>query len=183
LSTLEIAAVVLIVGIRGLVPLTLLRWPFWGALACIVGDISDSTVQDVLGVNVLGGGYHGFDKAFDTYYLAFEAAIAWKRWDDGIARSAASALFTVRLIAAVAFEITGMRPLFLVGANVFENFYLYIAGRREIDASYRVTTRRNLLFIIALVAMPKLMQEYVMHFREAQTWHFVTRHILMPWKR
>ena len=66
MSGVELLALVLIIAIRGLVPLLLLRWPFWGALACIVADVSDSAIQDLFGVNVLGGAYHGFDKAFDT---------------------------------------------------------------------------------------------------------------------
>jgi hypothetical protein len=33
---------------------------------------------------------------------------------------------------------------------------------------------------LVLVGAPKLLQEYVMHYRRAQTWHFVTRRILTP---
>lgn len=181
MSETEAVALIAIIAVRGLAPLTLLRWPFWGAFACVVGDIADSAIQDLLGVDVLGGSYHLFDKAFDTYYLGFEATIAWRRWDDALARNAAAALFALRLTAAIAFEITGVRALFLVGANVFENLYIYVAGRREIDPEFRIRTHRELAVTLALVAAPKLLQEYVMHYRQAQTWHFVTRHVLRPW--
>jgi hypothetical protein len=177
----ELLALVLIIAIRGLVPLLLLRWPFWGALACIVADVSDSAIQDLMGVNILGGAYHSFDKAFDIYYLSIEAWLACWRWADPLARPAALALFLVRLTAAVAFELTHVRALFLIGANVFENFYLYIAARLEIDPAYRVKDRAQLALILVLVGAPKLLQEYVMHYREAQTWRFVTRRILTPW--
>jgi hypothetical protein len=179
-SGAELAALMLIISIRGLVPLLLLRWPFWGALACIIADASDSAIQDLMGVDVLGGAYHSVDKAFDTYYLSFEAWLAWWRWADPLARPAALALFLVRLSAAVAFEVTHVRALFLIGANVFENFYLYMAGRLEIDPAYRVKDRAQLALILVLVGAPKLLQEYVMHYRQAQTWHFVTRRILAP---
>ena len=179
-SGAELVALMLIILIRGLVPLLLLRWPFWGALACIVADVSDSAIQDLMGVDVLGGAYHGVDKAFDTYYLSFEAWLAWRRWADPLARPAALALFLVRLTAAVAFEVTHVRALFLIGANVFENFYLYMAGRIEIDPAYRIKDRAQLALILVLVGAPKLLQEYVMHYRQAQTWHFVTRRILTP---
>jgi hypothetical protein len=163
------------------VPFTLLRWPFWGAVLCIAGDIFDSTIEDLLGANPLGGAYHEVDKAFDTYYLTFEAHIVWRRWTDTLARPTALLLFGIRLAAAIAFEVTHVRELFLFGANVFENFYLYIAGRLELDRAYRVTNKAQLFAIVVLVGLPKLLQEYVMHFREAQTWHFVTRHILKWW--
>ena len=177
----EWIALMLIIGIRGLVPFTLLRWPFCGALLCIAGDASDSAIQDLMGVDVLGGSYHSFDKAFDIYYLSFEAWLAWFRWPDPLARPAAMALFLARLTAAVAFEVTHVRALFLVGANVFENFYVYTAGRLEIDPAYRIKDRAQLALILVLVGAPKLLQEYVMHYREAQTWRFVTRRILTPW--
>ena len=180
-SGAELVALTLIIIIRGLVPLLLLRWPFWGALACIVGDAFDSAIQDLMGVDVFGDAYHGVDKAFDTYYLSFEAWLAWRRWAAPLARPAALALFLVRLTAAVAFEVTHVRALFLAGANVFENFYVYMAGRLEIDPAYRVKDRAQLALIVVLVGAPKLLQEYVMHYRQAQTWHFVTRRILTPW--
>jgi hypothetical protein len=177
----ETAAVVLIVAVRGLVPFTVLRWPFWGGVLCIAGDVFDSAIEDLLGVDPLGGAYHRVDKAFDAYYLSFEAYVVWHLWTDSLARTTALILFAARFAAVVAFEITHARALFLLGANVFENFYLYIAGRLEIDPTHRLASRRQLLVILAFVGLPKLLQEYVMHFREAQTWHFVTRHILKRW--
>ena len=181
MSGAELVVLMLIIGIRGFVPLLLLRSPFWGALACIVADVSDSAIQDLMGVDVLGGAYHSVDKAFDTYYLSIEMWLAWWRWTDPLARPAALALFLVRLTAAVAFEVTHARELFLIGANVFENFYLYMAARLEIDSAYRVKDRAQLALILLLVGAPKLLQEYVMHYRQAQTWNFVTRRILSPW--
>jgi hypothetical protein len=180
-ATAEISGLLLIIAIRGLAPLLLLRWPFWGALVCIVADVSDSAIQDLLGVDILGGSYHRVDKAFDTYYLSFEAWIAWSRWSDALARPAALVLYGARLAAVVAFELTGVRALFLAGANVFENFYLYMAARLEIDQSYRIRDRAQLALVLLIVGAPKLLQEYVMHYRESQTWDFVTKRILTPW--
>lgn len=179
MSVADLVAVALIVAVRGLVPLLLLRWPFWGALACMAGDAFDSAIQDALGSHVLRPWYHDVDKAFDTYYLGFEAWIVHRRWTDPLARTAALALFAVRLGAAVLYEITGVRALFFFGANVFENFYIFVAGCLQIDASYRIRSVRALAVILAITGAPKVLQEYVMHYRESQTWEFVKRNILM----
>ena len=71
-----------------------------------------------------------------------------------------------------------MRAFFLLGANIFETFYIYVAGRRELDRDYRIKNVRRLLLILLFAAVPKLLQEYVMHYRESQTWRFVRTHIL-----
>jgi hypothetical protein len=149
-SVADLVAVTLIVAVRGLVPLLLLRWPFWGALACMAGDAFDSAIQDALGSHVLRPWYHDVDKAFDTYYLGFEAWIVHRRLTDPLARTAALALFAVRLGAAVLYEITGVRALFFFGANVFENF-IFVAGCLQIDASYRIRVR-GLAAILAIAA-------------------------------
>ena len=174
----DIAALALIVTVRGLVPLLVLRWPFWGALLCIAGDGFDTFVIDLLRTDVFEGHYHTVDKVFDTYYLTVEAWVVWRRWDDALARRPGLALYLLRLGGVVLFEVTQIRQFFFVGANIFENFYISIAGRLEMDAGYRVKNVRRLALILLFVGVPKLLQEYVMHYRESQTWRFVRTHIL-----
>lgn len=175
----EAAVFVLIAVVRLGVPLAIYRWPFWAALASIAADSFDSIVQDALGVHPLEGHYHNFDKAYDIYYLAIEATIVW-RWVDPLARITALVFFTLRLVAVGLFEITNDRWLFFaVGPNVFENFYLFIAGMLTIDAAYRIRSVPHLVGIVLLVGIPKIFQEYVMHYREAATWHFVKENVLL----
>src|SRR3712207_3610564 len=116
----DIAAVLLIVAVRGLVPLLLLRWPFWGALLCIAGDAFDTFTIDITGTDVFEGHYHTVDKVFDTYYLTVEAWIVWRRWADPLARRTGLALYALRLAGAIGFELTQIRQFFFVGANIFE---------------------------------------------------------------
>jgi hypothetical protein len=170
-------ALVLILIVRGLVPLLVLRWPFWGALLCIAGDGFDTVVLDVLGPGVIEGRYHTFDKVFDTYYLSIEAWVVFRRWTDRLARRTALTLYLLRFTAVLLFEVTQVRQLFFLGANIFENFYIYVAGRLEIDAKYRIRNLRRLALILLFVGAPKILQEYVMHYRESQTWHFVRDNI------
>lgn len=168
---------ILIAAVRLLVPLSIFRWPFWGGLACIAADAFDSVIQDATGIHPLEGHYHNFDKAYDIYYLAFEAWVA-SGWLDPLARYTALTLFGLRLLAVLLFEVTDVRGLFLIGPNIFENFFLFIAGMKTIDPAYRVTSRLQLAAIVLFVGVPKVLQEYVMHYREAATWEFVKENIL-----
>lgn len=175
----DIAALVLIIIVRGLVPFLILRWPFWGLLLCIAGDGFDTVALDLFEADVLDRRYHNFDKVFDTYYLAFAAWVVWRRWtEDQLARRTALSLFALRFTGVALHEITDIRAFFLVGANIFENFYIYVAGRQELDRGYRIQSIRRLILILLFVAVPKLLQEYVMHYHESQTWRFVRTNIL-----
>lgn len=174
----DFQALGIIAAVRLLVPLLIFRWPFWGALLCIAADGLDTFVLEYLPADTIEQRYHTFDKFFDLYYLTIEALVVHRRWTDVLARRTGLALYALRLSAVILFELTQIRQLFLVGANVFENFYIYIAGRLEIDASYRIRSVRSLVLILLFVGIPKLFQEYVMHYRESQTWRFVHDHIL-----
>ena len=168
----------LIFLIRGGVPFLLFRWQFAGGLLCILGDASDSILQDALGVHPLSGHYHQIDKSFDIYYLLFEAVVAY-RWVDPLARWTALALFGLRAAGVVFFELTEFRGTFLFAPNVFENFYLFVAGMRSVDPDFRIPSWKWLAVIVVSVGAPKVLQEYVMHYREAATWHFVKENILL----
>lgn len=173
----DLVTLVVVVGTRTLVPLTILRWPFWGGLACIAADGLDTVFQDAVGGDVLRDHYHIYDKALDIYYLSYEAYVA-SRWDDALARTTALVLFALRAAAVVLFLVTDIRGLYLyLGPNIFENFYLWVAGFRTIDPGYRIRSLPALAAILLFVGIPKVLQEYVMHYREAQTWHFVKEEI------
>ncbi len=176
----EATALGLIVALRALVPLLIFRWNLAGALLAIAADGSDAIIQDLLGVEPLRGWYHEFDKVFDTYYLGIELVVGW-RWCDPVARWMLAGLFGLRLCGVVAFELTGLRPLILFSPNVFENYYLVLAGLRSVRPGYRLGGWREAALWLLVVAPPKLLQEYVMHYREAQTWRFVRDEIFTPW--
>jgi hypothetical protein len=177
----ELGVFLLILVVRGGVPLFIPRWPFWVGLLCIAADGFDSIIQDVLGVEPLEGNYHQVDKAFDIYYLAIEAWVAL-HWRDMLARVTALVLFGLRLLAVALFEITDERWLFFIGPNIFENFFLFIAGMLVLDPAFRVRSRVMLAAIVLFVGAPKMLQEYVMHYREAQTFEFVKDNILLFWR-
>lgn len=169
----------LIIAIRAFVPLLIFRSNLVGALLSIPADASDSILQDAFGVEPLAGHYHLVDKGFDLYYLLIEAFVAYRLWGDLLAGRAMVALFALRASGVAFFELTGIRQTFFFTPNAVENFYLFVAGMRSIDPAFRIPNWRWLGVIMVAVGAPKLLQEYVMHYREAHTWHFVKENILM----
>ena len=174
----DVLVLALVIGSRGLVPLVVFRWPLSGGFACILADGVDTMFQDALGSDVFEGRYHNIDKGFDIYYLAAEALVAY-RWVDPFARWTALVLFALRAAAVALYEVTGARGLFFyLGPNVFEPFYLWVAAGLTLDRGYRIGGPWRLAGVLLLVAPPKLLQEYVMHYMDSQTWHFVKENIL-----
>ena len=60
-----------VIAIRGLLPLTILRWPRAGGVVAFLADTLDVVLLELLGVSDFGI-YNELDKALDTYYLALE---------------------------------------------------------------------------------------------------------------
>ncbi len=161
----------LVIVIRSLIPLTILRWPFWGALLAIAADASDVILLDKLGWGFFAGkDYHAIDKAFDLYYLSFElyASLSWRAL---LAKRISLGLFLWRLGGDVLFEVTRVRQILFFAPNIFENFYLIIAGINRFFPTFELTKKR-VAVILLVAAVPKIIQEYIMHYLEFPTWQF-----------
>lgn len=166
-------APLLVIALRLIVPPIILRWPFWGMLAAIAADASDVVLLDAIGWGFFDGkDYHAIDKVFDMYYLTF-AAYASLRWEDGLARRTAIGLFLWRLAGFAAFEATRIRQVIFFAPNIFENFYLLVAGARTFAPSFRINRPQKLVIFLLIAAIPKVIQEYIMHFLEFPTWSFI----------
>jgi hypothetical protein len=173
---------VFVILFRLLAPFTILRWPLLGGILCIVADASDVMLFEKFGKGPLTDSlYHNFDKFLDVYYLSFEAYVAYK-WKDLLAKRAALALFILRLAGAVIFEISTVlgatfRPIFLLTPNIFENFFLFMILAWKFNPHFKLSLKR-LIVILLVVGIPKLAQEYVMHFKYPdRTWHFLRDNI------
>lgn len=154
-----------IVVYRLLVPLTIFRWPFLGAVLSIVADALDIVIATLM-IRYLDAGdvwsYHEFDKYLDTYYLFIECLVA-QRWP-ALPRWTANALFSYRVIGVVAFEVTDARWLLLVFPALFDFYFLFYAGVTQYLPQYEITPRR-LFFWLAVLLVPKLAQEYAIHYK------------------
>lgn len=177
--------VAIVALIRTFVPFTILRWPLAGAILAIIADAADVMIFQAF-KSQFGSGlfspayYHNFDKFFDIYYLSFEFLVVL-RWKDAAPRTTAIVLFLWRAAGLAAFEIstlmgTPIRWAFLAAPNIFENFYLFWAFRLHFFPQFKLTKKRLLIILLA-VGLPKIAQEYVMHYRFLdQTWGFIRDH-------
>jgi hypothetical protein len=105
--------------------LPVLRWPLAGAFMALFADLTDLFLREWLD---LGGvnDYQRFDKWLDQAYMITFLIVAL-RWEP-LPRNIAVALFAVREVGVIAFEITGDREILLLFPNLFEYWFIFIAA-------------------------------------------------------
>ena len=167
----------LVITLRVLVPLTIPRWPLFGGIASMIVDALDVVLIDLLSLGGFEGHYHQIDKVLDSYYLAIEFLVAL-RWENAWARWPAVVLFPFRMVGVVLFEITHHRIVLFAFPNLFENWWLYCIVVARFFPSLVPRSWRSTLTPLLLLLIPKMAQEYLLHFAEAQPWDWMKRHIL-----
>ncbi len=152
----------LIILLRIFLPLTILRWPLAGGILALAADALDIVFASLVDLGGLWQ-YHNLDKYLDTYYLALEAIVA-QRWM-ALPRWTATLLFAYRLTGVVLFEVTNIRLFLFFFPALFENFFLFYAALLRFFPEYDLTPRR-LAFWLAVLLVPKMIQEYVLHYQQ-----------------
>lgn len=154
---------VIVLVVRLLVPLSIFRWPLWGAIASLIAD-----ALDVVFLTLVGGSqnYHAFDKYPDTYYFAIEAFVAYRLWP-GNPRKIISVLFAIRFTGFVLFEVTGIRKMLFFFPNIFESFYLFMALWDRYGREWYRLTPRWLTFWLVTLGAARIVQEYFLHWRQS----------------
>lgn len=155
------AETLLIIGLRLVIPLTILRWPLLGGVLALIADALDVVLATLVDLGGLWN-YHQLDKYLDTYYLALEAIVA-QRWET-LPRWTATGLFGYRLVGVVLFEITNVRMILFFFPALFENFFLFYAVLLQFFPQYDLTPRRLVMWL-AILLVPKMIQEYVIHYQ------------------
>jgi hypothetical protein len=179
------ATIIIIVALRIIVPLGIFRWPLALGIVSILLDGADVILANVLApllgdAGNMGPHYHQLDKVLDMYFLAFMAATSL-RWNSHLARNTSLGLFAWRAIGFVLFEITGMRAVLLLFPNLFENFFVYYLVVRRFFPRIVPRTIKQLLITLVILAIPKLAQEWVLHYAQLQPWEWMKREFLRPW--
>ena len=149
----------IIAGVRVAGALLVLRWAFAGALAAIAIDLSDLFLMNLLDAGGVRN-YQALDKWLDLTYMGTFLWVAL-RWE-GASRTVALALFAYRMAGVLAFEATGSRAVLLAFPNVFEFWFVFVAGARRFAPGYEFTLRRSLLWLVPLTLL-KEAQEYALH--------------------
>jgi hypothetical protein len=158
------ATTLIIVAYRLIVPLSIFRWPFFGAVASIVADALDIVFITLLHRYAgmpLAWNYHELDKYLDTYYLAIEVMVA-QGWPQ-LPRLIASVLFVDRLIGVVLFETTGIRVFLFVFPALIDFYFLFYTAARQFAPGYELTPKRHVAWLGVLL-VPKMFQEYAIHY-------------------
>lgn len=150
-----------VLAIRLVAPLAVLRWRLAGALLAIAADAIDIVIFQM--TDFPSFGYHQTDKLLDMYCLALFLFVTM-RWESSV-RVFAAALLAYRATGVVLYEVTDARVLLFVFPNVFEFFYLFNAARLSVARTYAMSVRRCVLWT-AVLLVPKLGQEYALHYAE-----------------
>lgn len=150
--------IIAIVRILGSLPV--LVWPFPGGILAVLVDLSDLFLRSYLD---LGGvsDYQEFDKWLDQVYMLTFLIVAL-RWPP-VPRNVAVALYAYRMIGFIAFEVSGTREVLLFFPNLFELWFLFVAGVHFFKVAFSFTARNVALALVPLLAV-KLFQEYALHF-------------------
>jgi hypothetical protein len=154
------AETLIIVSIRLVVPLSILRWPLAGGLLSLVTDALDIILIQLLDLGGVGD-YQRLDKYLDMYYLSLEAVVVqgWLL----LPRLTATMLFAYRVIGVALFEVTDVRLFLFAFPNLFENFFLFYLVVLQFFPDYVLTIRR-LVSWLGILLIPKMAQEYVIHY-------------------
>ncbi len=115
----------IIAAVRVLGSLPVLRWPLAGAIIAMLVDLSDLFMMNLIH---LGGvqHYQAFDKDLDQVYMLTFLAVAL-RWQPPV-RNISIGLYVYRLAGFIVFEVTDSRDLLLAFPNVFEFWFVFVAG-------------------------------------------------------
>lgn len=153
----------LVVLFRLIAPFFVFRFPLGGAVLVLSFDFLDYWFLGILGDGQYHSAYQAFDKYLDLYGITFFALQVYK-WKEVALRVSGLSLFLLRFIGILAFEATGMRIFLFLLPNIFENFYLLVqAGKKGgIPEAARQWQYAALILIVA--AVPKVLQEYFMHY-------------------
>jgi hypothetical protein len=157
-----------IILLRILVPLTILRFPFFGGVASAVLDGADwqISLSDIFRYPLL-------DKALDIYYLSIEAFVVVVLWKHVFAKRLGLVLYALRALGTAFFLVTNSSYFLFYFPNVFENFFLFYTGVWMILREEPKLSGGLLWAVLIILAIPKLFQEYLMHVSLLENWRFV----------
>ncbi len=163
-----IIAVVRVVG-----SLPVLIFPFPGAILAMLVDLSDLFLMNLLDEGGVTD-YQEFDKWLDQVYM-FTFLVVALRWQ-GTPRNIAVGLYAYRLIGFVTFEVTQERDVLILFPNLFEFWFVFVAGAKflRLDEQWRGEprilglvpfryTRGQLASVLPVLLAIKLLQEFALH--------------------
>lgn len=153
---------VIVVASRFAIPLLIPRFPLPAIVACALIDAADQSVfRQFTHVDLRG--YQTYDKALDVYYLSIAYVSTLRNWVGGDLLIVGRSLWYLRLVGVALFEITGVRWLLVVFANVFEFFFIAVEFHRTRHDPARLDRRRIAAMTAFIWIVIKIPQELWLH--------------------
>ena len=158
-----------IFGLRVLASLIILRFPLFGGLFAIVFDYFDLQFLGYFNDGDLSS-YQQADKIADICYLAIEALIVWRFWQNKWMKRITLFTFFYRLIGVFLFEYTQQEYLLLVFPNIFEYLFLtYLIMYKWLKRDVFVKAAPIFALVISLTTI-KVFHEYLLHINTTHPW-------------
>src|SRR4051794_38750607 len=166
---MDTTILLVVVGLRLLVPLAIFRWPLPAMIACLVIDGIDQTIfQQFTSIDLTN--YQSYDKALDIYYLSLAYISTFRNWDSRGAFEVSRFLWYYRLVGVTLFELSDdVRALLLIFPNTFEYFFDFYEGVRSRWNPARLTLKFWIYAAGAIWIFIKLPQEWWIHIAQIDT--------------
>lgn len=168
---------IIVISIRLVGPLLIFRYWLVGGIVAMVLDTADVILIDALGLGGFGGNYAEIDKINDSYYYVIEFIVAL-RWTNRWMTIPAIGLFVFRVIGAILFEVTHDHVMLFFFPNMFENWWLYCVVVMKWFPKAIPHSWKSVMVPMLILLVPKMGQEYLLHYSEAHPWTWTKEHIL-----
>lgn len=167
----------IVIALRIAIPLLILRYPLAGGIAAMLIDALDVVLISLMHLGGFGNHYSELDKGLDSYYLTLELIVAF-RWVSPYARYPTIFLYVYRMIGVVIFELTHARVTLFIFPNLFENWWLYVVFVARFFPGIYPRSVKSTAIPLVILLIPKMGQEYLLHYQEAQPWDWTKKHLL-----
>jgi hypothetical protein len=172
MGTTEWVVVIVVVGLRLLLPLAIPYVPLLGVLACLVLDAADQSIFQQFPAIPLDG-YQPYDKALDIYYLSITYLATLRNWTSRPAFRTSQFLWYYRLAGVVAFELSQVRALLLIFPNTFEYFFIFYEAVRLRWNPARIGVYTAVVAAALIWIFIKLPQEWWIHIAQLDMTDFI----------
>ena len=163
---------VLVVGARLLLPLTIPYFPLAGVVACLILDAIDQSIFQQFPKIPLDG-YQSYDKALDVYYLSITYLSTLRNWTNQRAFRMSQFLLYYRLVGVVAFELSQLRAILFIFPNTFEYFFIFYEAVRLRWDPRRMGIWTVVVSTALIWVFIKLPQEWWIHIAQLDMTDFI----------
>jgi len=173
---------VVVILIRLLVPLSMLRFPLFGAFLSILADISDVLLFEYFGKALGDTYYHSFDKIFDLYSLTIALYVSLQ-FKDKLAKKILTALYLWRLAGVALFTVFAylgeiIRPIMVLAPNIFEYYFIAYLIILKFDKKFKLN-KKSAIILFIVIGIPKVIHEIIFHLAyQDKTWVFLRDNFL-----